>query len=151
MTPAGGRPAREAGAAVVELVVLTPVLVALLLFMVLAGRVVVATGELDATARDAARAASLSRSPAAAVRAAEQAAAADLAQTRRLACRSLAVQVDTAGFRPHQTAMGPTAGTVTVSVRCQLQLADLALGLPGTRLVERRATAPVDAFREVAG
>ncbi len=142
---------REDGSAVVELVLVTPLLIAVLLVMVLAGRVVIAMGELEATARDAARAASLSRGPTAALQAAQQTAAADLAQTRRVTCRTLQVQTDSTRFRPHQTATGPLAGAVTVTVRCQLELADLSLlGLGGTRRVERHATAPVDAFRQVS-
>jgi Flp pilus assembly protein TadG len=146
-------PQRQAqrGAATVELVVVAPVLVVLLLFVVLAGRVVVAMGDLEAAARDAARAASQSRSALAARQAAEQAAAADLAQTRRVTCQTLQVQTDTTRFTPHRADAGPVAGTVSVTLRCQLNLADLSLlGLGGTRLVQRRAVAPVDAFRGVS-
>ena len=141
----------ERGSATVELVLVAPLLVAFLLFMVFAGRVVVAMGDLEAAARDAARAASLSRSPQGARQAARQAAAADLTQTRRITCRSLDVQVDTTAFQPRQTATGPIAGTVTVILGCHVRVADLSLlRLPGTRLIQRRATAPVDAFRGVA-
>jgi len=144
----GARRSGQAGSATVELVLIAPLLVVFLLFMVFAGRVVVATGELEAAARDAVRAASLSRSPQAAWQAAQQTAAADLAQTRRVTCQQLEVEVDTARFQPQQTATGPTAGSVEVRLRCQLRLTDLSLlGLRGTRIVQRQATAPVDAFR----
>jgi Flp pilus assembly protein TadG len=147
----GARRSGVAGSATVELVLVAPLLLVLLLFMVFAGRVVVAMGELEAAARDAARAASLSRSPQAAWQAAQQAAAADLAQTRRVTCQRLEVEVDTTAFQPRQTATGATAGSVAVSVRCQVRLSDLSLlGLGGTRVVQRRAIAPVDAFRGTA-
>jgi Flp pilus assembly protein TadG len=138
----------DAGSSTVELVLATPVLVLFMLFMVFAGRVVVAMGEVDAAARDAARAASLSRSAQAAELAAQRAAAADLFNTRLITCERIAVDVDTTGFQPRQTADGATAGVVAVNVRCQIRTSDLSsLGLRGAQLVERRATAPVDAFR----
>jgi Flp pilus assembly protein TadG len=138
----------DAGSATVELVLAAPVLVVFLLFMVFAGRVVVAMGEVDAAARDAARAASLSRSAPAAQLAAERAAAADLFGNRMIACERLAVEVDTTGFQPRQTAAGATAGVVAVNIQCQMRTSDLTLlGLRGSQVVERRATASVDAFR----
>lgn len=142
------RDGRDAGSAAVELVLATPVLVLFMLFMVFVGRVVVAMGEVDAAARDAARAASLSRSTQTARLAAERAAAADLFGNRLVACERVAVDVDTSEFTPRQTAAGATAGTVAVNVQCQMRTSDLSsLGLRGAQLVERRATAPVDAFR----
>jgi len=134
----------DAGSATVELVLAAPVLVVFLLFMVFAGRIVVAMGEVEAAARDAARAASLSRSAQAGHLAAERAAAADLFGNRLVACEHIAVDIDTTGFQPRQTA----AGVVAVNVRCQIRVSDLTLlGLRGSHVVERRATAPVDAFR----
>ena len=139
---------RDAGSATVELVLAAPLLVVFLLFMVFAGRVVVAMGEVEAAARDAARAASLSRSAQAAQLDAERAAAADLFGNRLVACERIVVDVDTSEFTPRQTAAGATAGIVAVNVRCQMRTSDLSsLGLRGAQLVERRATAPVDAFR----
>ncbi len=55
--------ARERGSAAVELVLATPVLVALMLLAVAGGRLASARGEVDAAARDAARAASIGRTP----------------------------------------------------------------------------------------
>jgi len=62
----------------VEFVFLGPVLVVLLLFLYLAGRVVEAHDQVDGAARDAARAASLARSAAGAQQAASQAVSADV-------------------------------------------------------------------------
>jgi Flp pilus assembly protein TadG len=141
----------DAGSATVELVLVAPVLVVFLLFMVFAGRAVVAMGEVEAAARDAARAASLSRSAQAARLAAGRAAAADLFGNRLVACERVAVDVDTTKFQPSRTATSATAGVVAVNVRCQMRTSDLTLlGLRGSQIVERRATAPVDAFRGVS-
>jgi hypothetical protein len=148
--PSRQRGGTDAGSATVELVLVAPVLVVFLLFMVFAGRVVVAMGEVEAAARDAARAASLSRSAHAAQVAADRTAAADLFGNRLAACERVAVEVDASGFEPHQTPTGAIAGVVAVSVRCQMHTSDLSLlGLRGSRAVERRATAPVDAFRGI--
>ncbi len=46
---------RERGSASVELVLMTPVLIVLLLFVVALGRLAAARGEVDAAARDVAR------------------------------------------------------------------------------------------------
>ena len=62
----------------VEFVVLAPLLLALMLFLVMAGRVVEAHGEVDGAARDAARAASIARTSQGAQAAADQAVAADV-------------------------------------------------------------------------
>ena len=58
---------------------------------------------------------------------------------------STAVTVDTAGF----AAPVGTPATVTATVRCVVNLADLAVpGVPGTRTVTATASSPVDTFRE---
>ena len=72
------RAARERGSMTVEFVFLGPVLVVLMLFLYLAGRVVEAHDQVDGAARDAARAASLARSAAGAQQAADQAVSADV-------------------------------------------------------------------------
>ena len=62
----------------VEFVLVAPLLLVLMLFLVFAGRVVEAHGQIDGAARDAARAASIARSPGAAQAAADQAVSADV-------------------------------------------------------------------------
>src|SRR5258708_1377420 len=105
------------GSAVVETVVLTPVLIAVLLAAVMAGRFESARLHVDTAASNAARAASLARSPA-------RAEAAGLAEARRsladagAACPSPHITVDTAGFRP--------GGVVKVSLTCHAEIGDLA-------------------------
>jgi len=139
---AAGRPGAvgEAGGATIELVLCTPLLLALLMLAVLAGRVAEARAEVDGAARDAARAASIARDPASASRAAHAAATATLGQ-HRVTCRSLAVTTDTAGFR--------AGGVVAVQLTCTIDLADLSLlHVPGSRTVTARFVEPLDAFRE---
>jgi Flp pilus assembly protein TadG len=137
--PTAGRP--QAGSASVELVLITPVLVLLLLFVVAGGRVSSAQGEVEAAARDAARAAANARSPLAARQAGAGAARAAL-DVGTLTCRQLDVSIDVAAFR--------AGGTVRATVRCTAELSDLTgLGVPGARSVHATFTAPVDTYRGV--
>jgi Flp pilus assembly protein TadG len=142
--PPGARALRHAsterGSATVELVLVTPLLLALALFAVLAGRLTEARAEVDGAARDAARAASIARDPAAARAAAHASATATLAE-RRLTCRALQVRTDTGAFR--------AGGHVAVQLACIVDLGDLSLlRVPGTRTIQTRFVAPLDTFRE---
>jgi Flp pilus assembly protein TadG len=117
-----------------ELVLLTPVFIVLLLFVALAGRIVTARGDVVGASRDAARAASVARSPAAAERDAREAASA------LLSCETLQVDVDTSSFRP--------GGRVAVSIDCGIRLEDLSLlRIPGTRTVSSTSVEVVDRYR----
>jgi Flp pilus assembly protein TadG len=133
------REERDRGAVTLELVLSLPVWVALLLFVILCGRLVTAQLDVDAAAHNAARAASLARSNPAAVRDARTAAEQALTD-RKITCRDLTVSVDTGGLRP---------GTpVQVDVSCTASLSDLGLlGVPGTRTVTATSTSPVDTWR----
>ncbi len=131
---------RERGSAALELVLVTPVLVALLLFVVLVGRLAAARSDVDRAARDAARAASLARSPAEAVAAAQAASSAAVGES--LPCAALEVNVDTSNFEP--------GGTVTTAVTCTVALSDLAgLAVPGARTLQSDFREPVDRYRAV--
>jgi Flp pilus assembly protein TadG len=130
----------QRGGATVELVLVTPLLLAMALFAVLAGRLTEARAEVDGAARDAARAASIARGPTAARDAAHATAEATLAE-RRLTCRALDVRVDTGAFR--------AGGHVAVQLACTVDLGDLSLlRIPGTRTIQTRFVAPLDTFRE---
>jgi hypothetical protein len=119
-----------------------PLLLLLLLLVVALGRLAGTRADVDGAARDAARAASLSRSASRAQAAAIEAAGTTLAEGG-VSCRSLEVAVDTSGFRP--------GGWVAAEVTCNVGLGDLALlRLPGTRSVEARFVAAVDAYRGAA-
>ena len=132
----------EAGSAAVELAALTPVVLLLLLFLVVVGRLAQAHQEVGSAAADAARAASIATSPAGEVVAADAAAASDLAGAG-LVCSNLATSVDTADFRP--------GGDVRVDLRCAASLQGLSLlRLPGAATITGAAVAPVDRYRSTA-
>jgi Flp pilus assembly protein TadG len=132
----------ERGSAPVELALLTPVFVLLLLFVVFVGRIATTQQDLDAAARDAARAASLRASPEAAVADAD-AITTDALASHDLSCPRPEIHVDTSRFHP--------GGQVHVSITCQLNLADIALlGVPGTRTVTAHASAVIDTYRSEA-
>ncbi|MEV0611144.1 TadE/TadG family type IV pilus assembly protein [Polymorphospora rubra] len=129
----------DRGSSTAEAAVVTPLLVAILLFVVLCGRLVSAQMDLDAAASAAARSASLARTDTAARAAADRTARETLA-ARAVTCRQVTVTVDTGGLRP--------GGAVTVTVACTVPLSDLALlSVPGSRTVRATATSPVDVWR----
>lgn len=133
----------DRGSAAIELTLLTPLLVLLLLFVVFGGRMARARIIVDGAASDAARAASIARTPASAEADAKEAAAASVADDD-LACEAFTVAVDGRDFRP--------GGAVAVTVRCTVNLSDLAgLTVPGVKTVEHTATAPIDTFRGTVG
>lgn len=134
----------ERGSASVEAAIIVPALVLFLGLVIFAGRTALAHQAVQAAANDAARAASLTRSPdlarAAALDAAEQ-----TLTNRELRCASTGVDVDTSALG---TPLGQY-GTVTVQVTCTVDLADLVVpGVPGTRTVTASMSSPVDAYRE---
>lgn len=131
--------ARQGGSAAVEAVLATPLLVALLAFAVLCGRLGSATNEVRASASDAARAAAVAASPGAAATVARETATAVL-DGRHLSCAAVAVAVDTSNWGP--------GGSVTVDITCTIDLGDLTgLGMPGTKTVHAQAVEVVDAYR----
>jgi len=134
---------RDRGSAALEALIVAVALIALLVLVIAGGRLAAARGRVADAARDAARAASLQRSPAAAQGAAGQAAQETLTGAR-VACARSEISVDAAGL---DAALG-TASAVRATVRCQVALADLAVpGLPGTQTMTAEAVAPVDSYR----
>jgi Flp pilus assembly protein TadG len=125
---------RERGSMAVEVVLITPVLVAFLLLVIAFGRYVAIRGEVEAASRDAARAASLERTPGAAAAAATRTADASLA-----------------GRRCGQAQLSGAfvaGGTVNATLVCRVPMADLGLlGLPGTVKVKATSSAPLDLYR----
>ena len=129
----------QRGSAALELVLVTPLLLLLLIFIVGLGRLASSRGEVDGAARDAARAASIARSPAAAVEEAKAAASATLAD-RSITCGRLDVAVDTSDFRP--------GGSVTVTIACNVRLEDVAsAGFGPSRVLHGEAIAVIDTYR----
>lgn len=130
------------GMATVELVLLTPLALVVLGFLVLAGRLSTTSADVTAASRDAARSASLAQSYDAAVAAAGATAGASLA-AQDVTCRNLQV----VGSDPTTFVAG---GEVTITVSCDVSLADVALpGIPGTRTVTSTSTEVIDRFRGV--
>jgi Flp pilus assembly protein TadG len=111
----------------VEFVMLTPLLLVLMLFLVFAGRVVEAHGQVDGAARDAARAASIAQSPGAAQASADQ-----------------AVSADINGWCSAPIVDGFVAGSqaVTVTLHCTVPLSFVS----GSLTVTGFAVAPLDQF-----
>lgn len=131
---------RETGSATVELTIATPLLVAVLVLVaVVVHRGVDARLRLDDAAHQAARAASLARSPVAATTAADATAAQALADAG-LVCDPVTIATDTARFAP--------GGVVTVTVGCTVSHSDaLFVGIPGSRQLTATFTSPVDTWR----
>jgi Flp pilus assembly protein TadG len=146
MTPgasAGRRAGGEDGAVATELVLLTPLLVVMLVFVVALGRLVSARIQVDGAAAQAARAASIARSPTTAATVARQTAT-DALSSDHVTCAALTVTTDTARFAP--------GGQVAVTVTCAVALSDLVgLRLPPTEQITSTSTSVVDTYRAEAG
>lgn len=133
----------DAGTMSLELVLLTPLLVAFMMLMVGLGLVVEAQSQVDGAARDAARAASIGRTPADADAAARAAAGATLSD-RKQRCRGGEPDtvVDFSQWRP--------GGQVTVRVLCHIDLSGLSLiGIGPSKTMTGTATAPIDTLRRI--
>lgn len=129
----------ERGSAAAELTLLTPLLILLLLFVVLCGRLADTKLRINDVAHQAARAATLARTPSQATANAQTTASAALASAG-ITCQSLTVSTDTQGLKP--------GSTVTVTVSCSVGLNDLTmLGVPGSRTFESSFSSPVDVWR----
>jgi len=143
MTPCRRTRGGDEGFTAIELAIVAPAL--LIVFgLVLAGmRVTVSGTQVEGAARDAARAASISRTSGQAHDAAVQAAHDSLAQ-QHVTCSGLAVDVSTDGFaRPPGT-----AAAVTAQVRCTVELSDLVVpGLPGMHTMTASYTSSLDTYR----
>ncbi|SRR6266487_1521197 len=137
------RPDSSAGNAPLELVILAPVLLALIALVIAAGRTGLAQNSVAAAARDAARQASISRTPGEARANARTGALSELAQ-QGLHCAPATVHLNLAGFG---VAPGVQA-SVSATVTCRVSLADLALpGAPGTRTLVATFSSPLDPYR----
>jgi Flp pilus assembly protein TadG len=122
----------------IEIVLLTPVLLAFTLLVVAGGRFVGRQGDVDSAARDAARAASMARTSGSAVEVARSVAASSL--PAGASCQPAAVN----------TANWAEGGSVAVTIRCRVSYSGLGLiGLPGSARVEGSSVAPLDQFRRI--
>jgi Flp pilus assembly protein TadG len=129
----------EWGSVAAELVLLTPILILMLLFVVALGRLAGARLDVDGAAAQAARAASIARDPATATAMAQQTAAAALGSDH-VTCAQLTVSTDTTQYAP--------GGSVAVTVTCSVAFSDLTgLRLPASQSVSSRATSVIDTYR----
>lgn len=132
----------DRGSAVLEFVIIGPALVALLLFVVFLGRSVTSSHAVQDAARAAARAASLTISPDVATSEARSAAA-DALNQQGIRCLDISVAITQSG-----------TAAVTATVRCSMNLGDLALPtsgllqLPATKTFTATFTSPIDPNRD---
>ena len=132
---------RDRGSMAVEFVVAVPGFLILLLLVAAGGDWVSSSGQVDAAASDAARAASLARDQNDANTAASNAAAYDL----RGACTGGA-PVTSVTPLPLGTPFA-TATAIQVTVNCTVKLqAFKVIGFPATTTFTRTAVAPLDEF-----
>ncbi|HEU5156341.1 MAG TPA: TadE/TadG family type IV pilus assembly protein [Streptosporangiaceae bacterium] len=137
--PRAARAGRDRGTMALELAIMAPVLVAFMVLMVGVGRIVNAQSQVDSAARDAVRNASVARSAGEAQDRASVAARASL-QGHTWCQGGPSTATDTSAWAP--------GGRVSVTVSCDADLGGLSLvGLPGSKHMTGRATAPLDTFR----
>lgn len=135
-----GRGRSDHGFGTVELVLLVPAIVLAVLLVVAVGRVEQARLQVTGAARDAARAASLTRSGPAAQVAAQTAVEVALSAESVTCAGGPAVSVDGARFEP--------GGVVDVTVTCTARLGDLGFpSLPATKTLTATAASPLEQYR----
>ncbi|RMB60116.1 pilus assembly protein [Tessaracoccus antarcticus] len=125
-----------------EAAVIIPVIVLFVGLVIILASDALAQQAVGAAASQAARAASLERSPQAARRAAESAVGAALSDSN-VACREQSVSVDTAGLR----APRGTPARVTVTVTCVVAYDVSFPGFPEQRRMTQTRFSPVDTYR----
>lgn len=135
MTRLRGRRRGERGSMAVEMVLLAPVLMGFVMLIVAFGRYVSVQGDIEAAARDAARAASLEISRGAAEGAARSTIAASLDD--QTTCSVIGVG---GSWAP--------GGDVVVRLQCSVSMSGLGLiGVPGRVSVDAESSVPLDPYR----
>lgn len=133
----------ERGSAAIEAAIGVPAFLLFIALIVGAGRIAIARQAVEAAAAEGARSASIERTRPAADRAADEAAAATLAN-QHLQCLSILIDVDTSGFA---VPVG-TAAAVSATVTCVVNLADVSVpGLPGSLTITETMSSPLDTYR----
>ncbi len=132
----------DAGTMALELAILTPLLIAFMMMMVGLGRIVESQSQVDGAAHDAARAASIARTPQGARVEADDAVAAVINGEKRWCQGGPRTNVDLSHWG--------RGGQVTVTVRCRADLGGLSLvGFSASKTLTGTATAPIDTLRRV--
>jgi hypothetical protein len=126
----------QRGSMAVEIVILAPVMLAFLMLIAAAGRLVAVKGDLEAASRDAARAASLERDPTSASSAARSVVS-DSLDVQSIDCQP-----------PSLGGNFVAGGYVSVNLTCRVSYDGLGLiGLPGSVEVKATSDAPIDTYR----
>ena len=134
----------ERGSATIEAVIGVPAFLLFVLLIIAAGRISLARQAVEASAAEAARSASISRTQGRAEAAGVSGAATSL-WNQGVRCTSQRVDIDTSGF----AAPVGTPAKVTATVTCIADLSDLSIpGLPGSRTITATMSSPIDTYRE---
>jgi Flp pilus assembly protein TadG len=128
----------ERGTMAIEVVILTPTLIAAIMVIAAGARYVDARGQTNSAAYAAARAASLTTNQDAAVQAGTKAAEDSMSQ-RGHACSDLKVDIDAGDFNP--------GGDLRATVTCVADLSDLGLPLPSSKTFTFSAVVPLERHR----
>ena len=133
----------DKGAASLEVTIAAPVILMIVLLVALGGRTALAKIAVTDAAWEAARAASIARTPARA-RSEATSAALNYLRQQNLRCQSLNVSVDTSGFA---VPVGQPA-SVRVTVSCPLDLSGISLPGLSSRTLTAESISPLDTYRE---
>lgn len=135
----------ERGSATVEAVLVSVALGLFISLIILGGRVMMAKQAVQSAAYDAARTASISRTPGEAYSSGHSAAMANLNQ-QGIHCTRSQVSIDTGAFNTPLGTTGPAA-LVSATVTCVIDVS--GLGIPGlrSRTLTKTMTSPLDAYR----
>lgn len=134
-------PRGDRGSMAVEIVLIVPVLMLILMLIVMLGRYVAVRGDIQAAARDAARAGSFEQSEDAAYAAARQMVSASLDH-------GTTCDAPTFGGTYWGAPVGGGSGQFVVHLRCQVSWSGLApLGKHGSQEIQTTATVPLDPHR----
>lgn len=131
---------RDDGSAVLETVLVIPLILLMLAAIVGGARVTLAHQRVDAAAAQGARAASGARTASQATALAREAANAFLLD-RGLDCKTMSVVADTTNFR--------AGGSITVKVSCRADLGSGVPGLSGQRSISGQGSEVIDTYRQV--
>jgi Flp pilus assembly protein TadG len=135
---------RERGSATIEAVIGVPAFLLFVILIIAAGRIALARQAVEASAAEAARSASISRTQSQAEANGATGAATSL-RNQGVRCTSQRIDIDTSGF----AAPVGTPAKVTATVTCIADLSDLSVpGLPGSRTITATMSSPIDTYRE---
>jgi Flp pilus assembly protein TadG len=134
----------ERGSAAVEAAVGLPAFMLFVGLIIFGGRTATTHSAVESAAAEAARTASIARTASEATLDARAAAQASLTN-QDIHCLSVTVSVDASDFAK---TVGE-AGSVSATVECLLDLADLSVpGVPGSLLIKATRSSPLDTWRE---